>query len=117
MLAAQIAQNNALIQDLTAQQAANLAAVNGRINVLQTQITISLALIANNTADIEAANEQIAATQSDLATLTSRVDKLEGVNKIWRANFHIVNATFAELRRKLKFVIPIIHVPAYVHKG
>jgi hypothetical protein len=42
---------------------------------------ISLALIANNTADIGAANEQISATQSDLVALTSRVDKLEGMNK------------------------------------
>lgn len=80
---------------ITVSELSKFAAVNARLNGLQTQITNSLTLIANNTADIEAANEQISATQSDLLTLTSRVDKLEAANKIWRANFQIVNTTFA----------------------
>jgi len=67
----------------------------------------------SNAAAIADNKGQVAGLRSSVDSLSVKADKAENANNVWKANFQVVNATFAELRKKLKMSVPIIKLPVY----
>jgi septal ring factor EnvC (AmiA/AmiB activator) len=97
-----------------AREAQDINQVNGRITAVENRADNLQAGLAGVSQALAATDQQVAAIGASLSDTIFRVDKLESVNKIWRANFQVVNKTFAELRKKIQFVVPILRLPVFV---
>jgi hypothetical protein len=88
--------------------------VNGRITAVKNQADNLQARLAGGSQALAATDQQVAAIGASLSDTIIRVDKLESLNKIWTANFQVVNKTFAESRKKIQFVVPILRLSIFV---
>lgn len=72
--------------------------MNNSLALMEQQVALSVA-----TAD--QALLAAAGVQTDLGNFKAEQKKL---HEIWRKNFQVVKKTFAELRKKVKFPVPIV---------
>lgn len=103
-------QLNSQIILLQSQLIQNFKLLNSKIDTLTANLTRVSKQLDTNTGAIVAAIGRINALETSLADANSRILKLESINKIWQSNFGVVNRTFAELRQKVKFVIPVFKI-------
>jgi hypothetical protein len=75
--------------------------------------------VAANSGAIDRNSGLIAALNAALNAQQAMITKLQSINQVWQANFKVVNRTFTELRKKVKFVIParLVLAPIVVGRG
>lgn len=74
------------------------------VNAVALNCSLIQAEVTQNAVDIAALNSNVDTLTAALAAANSQIAKLQSINLIWQSNFKVVNKTFAELRRKVKFV-------------
>jgi len=105
---------NGQLQALAVKENNDYTALTTVVNNLGRDVAGALARIDATDAGLRSALSKVAILEADLADTQSKIVKLEGVNRIWKANFQVVNRTFAELKRKLKLTIPVLQLPNLV---
>ncbi|OXA46491.1 uncharacterized protein LOC118437677 [Folsomia candida] len=80
--------------------------LNGRINAINTNLTTVYGILNQQNAAISALSLGLDDVNSKITAANELIAKLQAANQIWISNWRVVNKTFAELRKKLKFVVP-----------
>ncbi|ODM95811.1 hypothetical protein Ocin01_10867 [Orchesella cincta] len=99
-----------LAADIIAQQIihdADISSLKRQLDSVKNQTEALLKTTQKNADNIADANAQILGTELLLLEQVALVEKLNKSNEIWRANFQVVNRTFAELKKKLTLVVPV----------
>ncbi|OXA40060.1 uncharacterized protein LOC118439419 [Folsomia candida] len=80
--------------------------VNQRIYAITMNLTTVYGTLDQHTAAISALSLALDEANSKITAANELIAKLQGANQVWISNWRVVNKTFAELRKKLKFVVP-----------
>ncbi|CAL8100651.1 unnamed protein product [Orchesella dallaii] len=99
-----------LAADMIAQQIihdSDIRSLQSQLNSLKNQTDYLIKANKKNADNIEATNLQVLGAEVLLLEQALLIDKLNTSNQIWRANFQVVNRTFAELKKKLTLVVPV----------
>lgn len=113
---------NCQLESLQVQIEQNCSCLANQIEALAANISLINDLVETNTKAISKASGRIdtlEATLNNSITAINKIQKLESFNKIWQNNFRVINKTFIEIRKKVRFVVrPVLfEVHFAVNKG
>ncbi|OXA46498.1 uncharacterized protein LOC118437711 [Folsomia candida] len=93
------------LTNLETRQTTDYNFLNGRITTINTNLTSVYKTLKDHTADISVLASSLDAANANIAAANDQISKLQAANQVWISNWRVVNKTFAELRKKLKFTV------------